>query len=353
MHVHYRITREAEEAGASGRRRGRHLPPKGGGILPPKEGGTLLNKGYDKTLSALEELSADSSQPKDSQCVSHGLIKNLKKLEFAVLLELWDALVGSFQKTSLCLQSPDISINTAITLLTSLLHFVKERRSEFVKYERLGESKCPSVDFKPIHKKKYRFDDNRHTDTVFTPRDRFRCEVFMPLIDHLASSLQTRIDAYVKVNDLFGFFGKLHNMKSSDIETSADNLISTYPNDFECTLSSELSQFAEIFRCTYPQDHKPESIGDSIEMKMFQLLNDFKQTFPNVLIAMRIYLSLMSSNCTGERSFSKLKRIKNDLRSTMGQERLTHLSLMSIEHGVLTNLDFDDLVTDFARRKFR
>ena len=61
----------------------------------------------------------------------------------------------------------------------------------------------------------------------------------------------------------------------------------------------------------------------------------------------------MSSNCTGERSFSKLKRIKNDLRSTMGQERLTHLSLMSIEHGVLTNLDFDDLVTDFARRKFR
>ena len=90
-----------------------------------------------------------------------------------------------------------------------------------------------------------------HTDTVFTPRDRFRCEVFMPLIDHLASSLQTRIDAYVKVNDLFGFFGKLHNMKSSDIETSADNLISTYPNDFECTLSSELSQFAEIFRCTY------------------------------------------------------------------------------------------------------
>ena len=142
-------------------------------------------------------------------------------------------------------------------------------------------------------------------------------------------------------------------MKSSDIETSADNLISTYPNDFECTLSSELSQFAEIFRCTYPQDHKPESIGDSIEMKMFQLLNDFKQTFPNVLIAMRIYLSLMSSNCTGERSFSKLKRIKDDLRSTMGQERLTHLSLMSIEHGVLTNLDFDDLVTDFARRKFR
>ena len=96
-----------------------------------------------------------------------------------------------------------------------------------------------------------------------------------------------------------------------------------------------------------------KSIGDSIEMKMFQLLNDFKQTFPNVLIAMRIYLSLMSSNCTGERSFSKLKRIKNDLRSTMGQERLTHLSLMSIEHGVLTNLDFDDLVTDFARRKCR
>ena len=60
----------------------------------------------------------------------------------------------------------------------------------------------------------------------------------------------------------------------------------------------------------------------------------------------------MVTNCSahGERSFSKLKYIKNRLRTTMTNERLTHLSLMSIEYDILRETDFDDLITDFAQR---
>jgi len=54
--------------------------------------------------------------------------------------------------------------------------------------------------------------------------------------------------------------------------------------------------------------------------------------FPNTDIILRIYLSLMYSNCSGGRSFFKLKRIKNELRSSTSQQRLNHLSLMSDEH---------------------
>ena len=59
----------------------------------------------------------------------------------------------------------------------------------------------------------------------------------------------------------------------------------------------------------------------------------------------------MVTNCNGERSFSKLKYIKNMLR--MMKERVTHLSLMSIEYDILRETDFDDLITDFAQRKGR
>jgi hypothetical protein len=45
--------------------------------------------------------------------------------------------------------------------------------------------------------------------------------------------------------------------------------------------------------------------------------------FPNVIVALRIYLTLPSSNASGERSFSCLKRVKNQLRSTQKQERLS------------------------------
>ena len=41
-----------------------------------------------------------------------------------------------------------------------------------------------------------------------------------------------------------------------------------------------------------------------------------KDAYPNVHTALQIYLTLMVTNCTGERSFSKLKLVENYLRST-------------------------------------
>ena len=62
---------------------------------------------------------------------------------------------------------------------------------------------------------------------------------------------------------------------------------------------------------------------------------------------------MMTSNCSGERSFSRLKRIKNVQRSTTEQDRLSMLSLMSIENDILRSLDFNDLIADFAMRTVR
>ena len=47
--------------------------------------------------------------------------------------------------------------------------------------------------------------------------------------------------------------------------------------------------------------------------------------FPNLVISIRIFLTLPVRVASGEISFSKLKIIKNNLRSTMGQERLLDL----------------------------
>lgn len=78
-----------------------------------------------------------------------------------------------------------------------------------------------------------------------------------------------------------------------------------------------------------------------------------QSVFPNVDIALRLFMTLPVTNASGERSFSKLGLIKNRLRSTMGQNRLNHLSLMSIEIDVLRILDFSGLIKDFSARKSR
>ena len=75
--------------------------------------------------------------------------------------------------------------------------------------------------------------------------------------------------------------------------------------------------------------------------------------FPNVYVALRLFLTLPVSNCEGERSFSLLSRIKNELRKKKSQKRLKALSLMAIESDLTNALEFDDIVEDFARNRAR
>jgi hypothetical protein len=91
----------------------------------------------------------------------------------------------------------------------------------------------------------------------------------------------------------------------------------------------------------------------SIELFMYQIIinKQLQSTFPNAEIMLRIYLCLMISNATGERSFSRLKHIKNHLRSVMRDSRLVWLCLMSIECDIMRTIDFSDVINEFANRK--
>ena len=158
-------------------------------------------------------------------------------------------------------------------------------------------------------------------------------------------SLAHRLSAYEELCSRFGFLGKLKSLGPVEIESSADNLIIVYKDDLEQCFGNELVQFV-AFSNEFLKD-ADDNIGK--EHFLYKLIIDkrVKCSFPNVEIA----LILMVTNCSGERSFSKLKYIKNMLRMT--KERVTHLSLMSIEYDILRETDFDDLITDFAQRKGR
>jgi hypothetical protein len=70
--------------------------------------------------------------------------------------------------------------------------------------------------------------------------------------------------------------------------------------------------------------------------------------YPNVSIAYRILLTIPITIASVKRSYSKLKLLKSYLRSTMSQEKLNELAILSIEQDLLENIEYKSLISNFA-----
>nr|CAH7732109.1 unnamed protein product [Callosobruchus chinensis] len=73
------------------------------------------------------------------------------------------------------------------------------------------------------------------------------------------------------------------------------------------------------------------------------------ETFPNSYKLMQIALTLPISSSSCERSFSAMRRIKNWLRSSMGQNRFSYLALANIEGEAAKSLKAADILDAFIK----
>jgi len=98
-------------------------------------------------------------------------------------------------------------------------------------------------------------------------------------------------------------------------------------------------------------DHCDGKCTESL-MHFFTVENELHSAFPNTEAALRMHLCLMVSNCTEERSFSKLRRDQNYLRNSIDQDKLSMLSLLSMEHEILRDTDLETIINDFVCKKW-
>uniref|UniRef100_A0A8C5E2H3 HAT C-terminal dimerisation domain-containing protein n=1 Tax=Gouania willdenowi TaxID=441366 RepID=A0A8C5E2H3_GOUWI len=101
-----------------------------------------------------------------------------------------------------------------------------------------------------------------------------------------------------------------------DVRERAAKLSSTYPTDLDGALSDKLIQFKHFVQ----NETSPVQLLQALER------HGLKTTFPNVYVALWLYLFLPVSNCEDDRTFSVLKRVKNELRTTMSQTALSTFS---------------------------
>ena len=80
------------------------------------------------------------------------------------------------------------------------------------------------------------------------------------------------------------------------------------------------------------------------------------ELMPNIFCAVVILGTMPVSSCEAERSFSTLRRIKNYMRTTTGQNRLSSLTLLHFERDIVNKIlrnDMDSLINTFASKHGR
>jgi hypothetical protein len=121
----------------------------------------------------------------------------------------------------------------------------------------------------------------------------------------------------------------------------------------------EYKQHGDIYGAELFQELKhlktilPREVTKSIDILDFIRSYWKDGGFQMVWVAYRILLTIPVTVASAERSFSKLKLIKTYLRTTMSQERLNGLAMISIENEYLDKLKYDDLIEEFASKNAR
>jgi hypothetical protein len=309
-----------------------------------------LYGGYELIKSALNIIEEDASQSREARHEASSLIKRMKKLETVFLTIIWNEILNRFNETSKTVQKENIDLQVVIKIINSLKFFIQSMRERFGEYEILAKEKTENAEYSNTNKRKQqrskRFFDGPAEETFFCGSENFKINTYLPIMDSLIDGLSRRNKAYENVYNKFRIFSNLKQLDLEEIKVQVEPLASFYPNDLNKEeLISEFIQFKY-----YMFDMGVPTIASIYSKIKTDLL---ESTFPNIEIAARIFLSIMVTNCSGERSFSKLKHIKDELRNSTQQNRLNALSIMSIESEVLEEIDFTDIVMDFAHQKAR
>ncbi|CAM1329396.1 Uncharacterised protein r2_g3859 [Pycnogonum litorale] len=274
----------------------------------------------------------------------------MEGLEMAVLCVVWDTILERFNATSKTLQKVNIDLGTCVSLYESLQYFVKSIRTEeaFYSHEEKAKFMMEGLSYRADNqraRKRKRLFDEVDSEVELTPREKFRTSTFLPILDSLLTELVRRMEVYSKLKHQFDFLFTLHTSSETELCESAHKFQAHYPRDIQGSFEDELMQFVD-----YTKQYPAESVSPPACLKRIKE-DGIANSFSNVDIALRIYLTLPVANTEGERSFSVLKRVKDQLRSTVGQEKLCDLSLLTIESDLTR--DFEGIIAKFAKLKSR
>lgn len=169
------------------------------------------------------------------------------------------------------------------------------------------------------------------------------------MVDTVKISIE---ESFMQIEQHVNLWGFLYNLTKLPERAVIAGLCSDLHHALKDKESADVNDEDFCDELLYLSSLLPPDCSTPVNVLQFILNHNLQDNFLNTWVALRILLTLPVSVATAERSFSKLKLLKTYLRSSMADERLSSLAILSIENNVASTI-MSEAIAQFAMLKAR
>jgi hypothetical protein len=187
---------------------------------------------------------------------------------------------------------------------------------------------------------------NRNNHNVSSSEDYFRVTLYNEFISHVIAELQERFVHNPAHDVTLGLLFLLpseciHEEDDAELPVKLVETVKFYNDDLPYPQMFPTEYKMWIRKWKQQSNGNPSKVPNKLADVFNVLQSCSSLQFPNIHILLQLALTLPITSCESERSFSQLKLIKTDKRSTMSENRLSGLALMKVHQNLCNKLEFD------------
>jgi hypothetical protein len=299
---------------------------------------------YDHLMQTLERIQADRTTPTDAASTARGLLKQMEMSETYFRCVVAYRLFAITDAFATAVQRPTINMAEVLRRKREVLGELHVFRGQFdiIFDNTLDESRQLELDEMKLPRKRRvpgRLDDGSGEHFHFEDVRLLQRSHFYEAIDTLISTIDWGLDEQSLQPALTLEQLLINATMCSTVDNDLLNAVTTYhPHLDSQKLKSELILLQ----------------GHSITPTIPGIISWFQDgalrasTHSSVYKALATLLVLPTTTASCERSFSRLRRLKTYLRSTMGQERLNSMIVATAHTDMLDSIDVHSVAKEFV-----
>jgi len=278
-------------------------------------------------VSTLEELQQENKQVEVATTAAT-LLNSVQKCMFLFAALVMQHTSSIILPVSKLLQTIELDIFAVIELIDSVLDILRQNRSNcenvFHNISDQAKNECEKYDAPLLIRRRCKSQIFRYNYPSDDPEHFFREAIFVLYLDHLIVETPDRFfDQKQKCRKIWGLIPKYCGA-SPNTAQDLERLLEVHQED----IGPRAAVVPEVQR--WVNKLKKEDVSTVPSSAIEALGACHADIYPNVYILLTILRTLPVSTAISERSFSTMGRLETYLRSSIGNERMTGLALLSI-----------------------